>query len=68
MNTIDRAMIVVSSARVIADLVVATVAPDWRSLVAQLAPAVSAAQMIWVVSALRRFDQQGPYTKRGTDG
>jgi len=67
MTTIDRAMIGISSARVIADILVLTAEPEWRSVVAQCAPALSLAQMIWVIAALRRHNQQGPYSSRDTD-
>jgi hypothetical protein len=52
---------------VVADLLVLTVAPEWRQLAAQAAPLVSTAQVIWVVSALRRADQRGPYSSGRTD-
>lgn len=66
-TALDRAMIALSAARVVADLLVLTVAPEWRQLAAQAAPLVSTAQVIWVVSALRRADQRGPYSSGRTD-
>jgi hypothetical protein len=61
-TVLDRAMIALSGARVVADLLVLTVAPQWRHAAAQVAPLVSTAQVIWVISALRRADQRGPYS------
>lgn len=62
MTALDRAMIAVSVARVVADLLVLTVAPQWRHVSGQLAPLVSAVQVIWVISAVRRAAQRGPYS------
>lgn len=60
-------MIALSGARVVADLLVLTIAPEWRQVAAQAAPLVSAAQVIWVISALRRADQRGPYSSGHTN-
>ena len=62
MTALDRAMVAVSAARVAADLLVLAVAPEWGQVAAQLAPLVSGLQMIWVISALRRAGQHGPYS------
>lgn len=55
-------MIALSAARLVADLLVLTLAPEWRHVTAQAAPFISTAQVIWVLSALRRADQRGPYS------
>ena len=60
-------MIALSGARVVADLLVLTVAPEWRQVAAHAAPLVSAAQVIWVVSALQRADRRGPYSSGHTN-
>lgn len=62
MTALDRVMIAVSVARVVADLLVLTVAPEWRHLAGQVAPFVSALQVIWVINAVRRAAQRGPYS------
>lgn len=65
MSTLDRAMVVVSVLKLMADGWVMIAGHDWHDMLSRASPVVSALQLAWVVSALRRSSQRGPYGPHG---